>query len=164
MRNRCNPTSPKPNGPPASRAAPVNTNHAGQHPVTVRHRTHLAQREIQIILPFIRNHKAKAILVRTDPAADQVHLRGQTIGIATVPDQLAAITAPIVHGYAGPRGYPTVATSAVLLMAQSGDTEGAMSYAEQVGTEGFFLYGRFWRKMRCRLTSDKTLADRLLEV
>lgn len=54
---------------------------------------------------------------------------------------LAAKTGAVLHDYAGPRGHPSLTAWAVLLMAMSGDTDGALEYAEQVGPEGFYMFG-----------------------
>jgi TolB-like protein len=55
--------------------------------------------------------------------------------------RLAAFAAPIVKDHAGPEGHPTVTGNAVMLLALSGDIEGALEYVEQVGPEGFFMFG-----------------------
>jgi adenylate cyclase len=55
--------------------------------------------------------------------------------------RLAAIAAPKVKDHAGPRGHPTVTGLAIFLLVLSGDIEGALDYAEQVGPEGFSFFG-----------------------
>jgi TolB-like protein/Flp pilus assembly protein TadD len=56
--------------------------------------------------------------------------------------RLATLAAPKVKDHAGPQGHPSVTGNAVMLLALSGDIEGALEYAEQVGPEGFFVFGR----------------------
>lgn len=54
---------------------------------------------------------------------------------------LAATAGAGLLELAGPAGYPTVAGPAILLLALSGDSERALDYMEQVGPEGFYVFG-----------------------
>ena len=56
--------------------------------------------------------------------------------------RLASIAAPVVLEYAGPKGHRSVSGKAVLLLALSGDVDGAIRYAEQIGPDKFEMFGR----------------------
>jgi TolB-like protein len=55
--------------------------------------------------------------------------------------RLAALAAPVAREFAGPEGHPTTTTAVVHLYALSGDIDTALDYAEQVGPEGFYMFG-----------------------
>lgn len=55
--------------------------------------------------------------------------------------RLAAFASPMAKIDAGPKGHPTVTGNAIMLLALSGDIEGALGYAQQVGPEGFAMFG-----------------------
>jgi TolB-like protein len=55
--------------------------------------------------------------------------------------RLAALAAPVAREFAGPKGHPTTTTAVVHLYALSGDIDTALNYAEQVGPEGFYMFG-----------------------
>jgi TolB-like protein len=56
--------------------------------------------------------------------------------------QFAARAGAAYMELAGPEGHPTVSGPAVRLLALAGDFEAALDYAEQVGPEGFAMFGR----------------------
>lgn len=55
--------------------------------------------------------------------------------------RLAMLSAPVAREFAGPTGHPSTTIWVVKLYALSGDVETALDYAEQVGPEGFFMFG-----------------------
>jgi len=57
--------------------------------------------------------------------------------------QLAIKAAAAARDFAGPAGYPTTTMNVVALYALSGDVNRGLEYAEQVGPEGFFMFGVF---------------------
>jgi len=56
--------------------------------------------------------------------------------------RLADKAGSVFMEYGGPEGFPTVSWAAVALRVMSGDIDGALDYAEQIGPEGFAMFGK----------------------
>lgn len=57
--------------------------------------------------------------------------------------RLAALVAPVALDFAGPGGHPSTTIHVVRLFALAGEIERALDYAEQVGPEGFYMFGAY---------------------
>ena len=69
-------------------AAPIETCHPHQRPITIEHQAHLRRAEEQVVTAVIRHEEAEAITMATDATADQVELVHRGIGATTGIDEL----------------------------------------------------------------------------
>jgi TolB-like protein len=75
--------------------------------------------------------------------------------------QFAARVGAAFREFAGPEGHPTISWAVVILLALANDFDAALDYAEQVGPEGFAMFGRdLWSEDLSipELTSDSRWA------
>ncbi len=73
--------------------------------------------------------------------------------------KFAGRTGSAFKDLAGPKGLPSVSWAVVTLLALSGDFDAALDYLEQVGPEGFFLFGTGMESTDLAMNNPELIAD-----